>query len=59
MSLSLSKSDSKEAIEAPDLTIEAAGAHQGLVQDVGAVRGRDHHHALVALEALRPTLRAI
>mmetsp|Transcript_27304 Transcript_27304/g.61922 ORF Transcript_27304/g.61922 Transcript_27304/m.61922 type:complete len:562 (-) Transcript_27304:884-2569(-) len=35
-----------------DLAVEAARAHQGLVQDVHPVRGRDGDHALVALEAV-------
>ena len=29
-----------------DLPIETSRSHQGLVQNVGAVRGCDHHHAL-------------
>src|SRR5206468_9233676 len=32
-----------------DLTVEAAGAHQGGVEDVGPVGGGNHDHAGVAL----------
>ncbi len=35
-----------------DLPVETPGAHQRLVEDVGTVRGRQHDHAGVGLEAV-------
>ena len=35
-----------------DLAVEAAGAQQGVIQDIGAVRGRHDDDALVAAEAV-------
>ena len=35
-----------------DLTVETPGAHQRLVEDVGAVRGREDDHARIGLETV-------
>ena len=35
-----------------DLTVETAGAHQGLIQNVGAVGGGEHYHSAVGSEAV-------